>query len=215
MKIPTFQTKIIAREWIIFVCSLIVGIVYTVFVYYPISDDYMIIRKRLYEGLKGQYDRTITLPDLPPLPEELELKAKESKHPKLLESSENNSIVKIEDKSRIKLNYFLPSSIPSFEPIIDTSVHLGTFVEFSASLDDKSKRRSFYDSISVKFDVGDFATYESKISPPSVFSVFPKFFKHLFSKWYWFDAWLSICMPYIFFQFLRSIIYSIKVLINK
>jgi hypothetical protein len=181
--------KIIAREWLILVSSILVGSILIPITYFqkPSDPDYMRVRKRLYEGLiaKRHFDPSTAVLVNP-----------------------------FDAFDRLKVEYLSPKFDlgDGFVLDIDTSVHLGTFEEFSKNLDDSHRRKVLYDSLSIKYDIESYETFESHISPSSMFSGFPKFFNHLFSKHYWFNTWLAVLLPYLVFQIFRSIIFSIKVL---
>lgn len=102
-----------------------------------------------------------------------------------------------------------------FDEISDTTMPLGTFEQFSARLDDQNRRKALYDSASVQFDLDDYQTFEGKVMSPTMLSGFSKFWTHLFSKWYWRQTWAIVLIPYLFFQFVRSLIYSIRTLRQK
>ncbi|GEM_PF-5470318 len=183
MKIPSIQSKTIAREWLILVFSILIGTLFSVIFYFQTPSGYLEVRQRLYDALNYKYQ-----------------------YP----SNTRTKIFYIEDPPQLQLHTFRP-----FKEIIVKPAYIGMFERFSDNLESSNKRRVFFDSVSLKYDIGDYNEFERRITPPSIFAGFQKFVKHLFAKWYWFDTWVSVLLPYILFQVLRSVFLSIKILITK
>ncbi len=110
----------------------------------------------------------------------------------------------------------------------DTSKPLGTYEQFYANLDDPQKRKEFYDTVSTFLyyngfikdydNMKDYRTFESLFFPPvksNFYSDTSNFFNYLFSKYYWFETWMSVLMLYFLFLFIRSVNYSIHLLRRK
>jgi hypothetical protein len=208
---PNIQKTTIAREWLILICAIAVGIIYTVILFFPPSSEYLKIRRSLYDGLRTKYDTFDPSTAKLYIPRTSGAVNKRIPPPPIFE---DDSISKSKTIVRKKVRYLFPLE-DSFEPDIDTSIHLGTFESFSQNLDSYPQRKHFYDTISIKYDIGDYETFKINISSPPIFSSFPKFYRHLFAKWYWFDTWMSVLLPYILFQLMRSIFLSVKTLISK
>lgn len=182
--------RILAREWLFLIGFLLLGAPTTVLLYFPVSSEYKASRQRLYDELTKHYQR-------------------ERRWQELSSRYNFEGIPKSKTLRTFKPD---PSQIIWDDEPPDTSRPFATFEEFSKNLHDPSKRKSFYDSIPVKFDIGDFHTFEAKIAPPSSFSGISKFLNHLLSRWYWMQTWLTVLLPYALFIFVRSLVWSVKTL---
>jgi hypothetical protein len=171
----THLKKIIAREWLILLSTLIVGIIFTDIIFFMNSSEYIIPRKNLYESLKYEY--------------------KESNR---FDPTTARPMKDLGQAQNIK-----PTSFISYS-------------EFNNILSNNSRRKQFYDSIRASdYDLGDYETFEREVTKPTFYSGLSKLFDHLFSKWYWFSTLLSLLIPYIGLQFIRSVYYSVRLLATK
>ncbi|MBU2586387.1 MAG: hypothetical protein KKH32_13795 [Bacteroidetes bacterium] len=199
--------KIIAREWLYLVSLSLLGIILTVILYFPNSKDYVRKRQILYDALTKHYSKVVAIKSEKTTYDILDRSSNTKKRKNTFEDFET-----IFDKPNI---WDVASAIERKEQISDTTKPIGIFEQFSARLDDQNRRKALYDSVFVHFDVGDYQTFESIVVPPPMLSGFSKFWTHLSSKWYWLQTWASVLIPYLFFQFVRSLIYSIRTLRHK
>ena len=88
-------------------------------------------------------------------------------------------------------------------------------MEFNNILNDNSLRKFFYDSISTKYDIGDYYAFEKRVAQPTIYLGFVELYNHLFSRWYWLSTLFSILIPYLILRLIRSIYYSIRLLTKK
>lgn len=208
---------IIAREWLYLVSLSLLGIILTVILYFQNSKDYIRNRQLLYDVLTRHYSEVAAAKSEKTMNNIFDKISK----PKKGKNKRVKTVFKIDwSKIRVKENIWdVATASETNENYLgrngDTTKPLGTFEQFSARLDDHNLRKALYDSASVHFDVGDYQVFESRIVPPSIFSSFSKFYTHSSSKKYWLQTWASALILYLFFQFVRSVIYSIRTLRHK
>ena len=188
--------KIIAREWLISLVAIFIGIIFSVYAFFIDSSEYLHYRKNLYETLVPPWEKDEIILDNP-YDQFDDLHNFRKKYPQYNNLDDSTILSKLLSKNSVK------------------SIPLISYTEFNKLLDDKSKRKIFYDSISAKYDIGDYITFENKVSQPTFYTGLSKLMKHLFSHRYWLDTLLSLLIPYLIFQFVRSVYYSIITLFKK
>ena len=194
--------KIVAREWLIFLSALIIGIIFSDIAYFMNASEYIIPRGNLYQSLRYRYQENQSQIVIPR--KELD---------KILDK--NNPFDKFDKRKSDKK--FNPSTA---RPLQETEkINSNSFIsysEFNKILNDNSRRKQFYDSITATdYDLGDFNTFENEITKPTFYSGLLKLFEHLFSKWFWLSTLFSILFFYILLQFIRSIYFSIRLLVKN
>jgi hypothetical protein len=178
--------KVIAREWLLFLTATFIGINFSAIVFFNDSSEYIIHRKKLYESL-------IRI---------------------------GNPLNRFDVKTAIPIDEDIPESQNlqskhrKYDDIVD-SKPLISYTDFSNILNDNSRRKLFYDSISAKYDLGEYGYFESRIAQPRFYSGYVKLFDHLFSRWFWLSTLFSLLLPYLIIQLIRSIYYSIRTLIKN
>jgi len=194
--------KIIAREWLIFLVAMFIGVNLSVILYFTDSSDYISHRKNLYESLRYEYQKNklwikdgIILKN--PYDQFDDLKNFRKKYPEYNDLDDSTLVRKLSSK-------YIMKTLPYI-----------SYNEFTKILDDKSKRKKFYDSASANYDLGSYETFKREVTKPTFYSGFSKLFDHLFIKWFWFSTLISLLIPYIGLQLLRSIFYSIRLLTAK
>jgi hypothetical protein len=198
--------KIIAREWLTFLIAIFTGIIFSVIIYFNDSSEYIKQRESLYESLKydfDQFDEKTAIPEL-----QIYRSKKYHKYDDII----SDSALAAELANRYPDSYgYLPDKVKQ------NNKHNSfiNYTEFSNILDDGLKRKLFFDSLKAKSDFGEYAYFENKVVRPKFYSGFLKLRDHLFSRRYWLCTFFSLLLPYLIFQFIRSIYYSIKTLIKK
>lgn len=91
------------------------------------------------------------------------------------------------------------------------SFDIESFDEFSKQLDEPQTRKEFYNLISEKYNLGTFTTFEEKVTRTRLSNTLVNFFDsgHLI------PSTIIILLPYLLFQFFRSLIWSISKVRNK
>lgn len=201
----TKYKRIIAREWLIFLIAIIVGIVFSVLLYFKDTSNYHSSRDFLYYSIKGEYKKNKRYREIP------ELKNVINRFSRYYLFEDDSSIVgKLAKKYPDEFNYLLKKIKQS-----DSSFSFISYVEFSKMLDNQSSRKKFYDTVQTNHYLGYYEDFEAKYVQESFYSRLTRLKEYLISSWYWFDTLLSILLPYFIFQLLRSIYYSLKMLLKN
>ncbi len=233
--------KIIAREWLILLLAIFIGIIYTVIVFFMNSKEYQQHRRDLYKSLNHQYyvdkyTKKIKLLDLNKSPDEYRNinKSKKKNNDIVGNTSAFEALHFISDLRYFRIEY------PQYDDLNDSTLASKlaikypniygdwpnkvkqyllpslfiTYTKFSKIMNDNTERKIFYDSVKTQYDLGDFASFESKIAKPTFFYGLLRLFNHLFSRWYWLSTLFSLLIPYLIIQFIRLTYFSIKVLLK-
>ncbi|MEW6196767.1 MAG: hypothetical protein AB1521_16595 [Bacteroidota bacterium] len=201
----TKYKRIIAREWLIFLIAIIVGVIFSVIVYFKDSSDYLSNRDFLYHSLKYEYKENKRYHDIP------ELKGIINRFSRYYLFEDDSSIV-----SKLAVKYpdeyeYLPKKIK----LSDSLFSFMSFTEFSKIIDDESSRKLFYDTIRTNSHLGNYEKFENEYIPETFYDRLLRLHDHLFSSYYKYSTLFSLLVPYLLFQLLRSIYYSIKSLLKN
>lgn len=230
--------RIIAREWLILISFLFLGSIFSIIFYF---DDYEVYKQKniLFYGNKKYFYDALTR-EVKNKRNKKELKTevnieKESTPNKLKNNpyytdleikvnsipilNEEGIIEFIRKDTNTPLCIMQQWVLSQNQNINDTSLPLGTFDQFYELLDDSVMRKNLYDTL-LKYsgyseDYKSFKNIFLRPEKPKIFNGTTKFINHLFSKYYWFETWMSVLILYFLFQFIRTIIFSIRVLRHK
>jgi len=237
--------KIIAREWLIFLIAIFIGIIITDYLYFMDSTEYLIHRKNFYQIFKRmnkQYDFSAFNKGkdwIEKLPNKSQSIKTSKKYDNILDKNNSKSKFDPSTAKPWEKDSIVPSNIydqfnkealiteiqnfrnkyPMYNDLDDSALVsklvIPTYTEFNKKLIDNSERELIYDFLSVDNDLGNYKSFENKVNKPTFFSGLSRLFNHLFSKRFWFSTLFSILIFYFVFQFMRSVYYSIKLLVTK
>ncbi len=85
---------------------------------------------------------------------------------------------------------------------------LGSYSEFSHSMQDPQKRLEIYNLISQKYDIGSYVNFSQEVARPTMSQNFYHSFTNLFDKTTWLLAWYILLSPVVIFGIIRGLMYS-------
>lgn len=115
---------------------------------------------------------------------------------------------------RFSLIYFNSSDCNEKRQILfkslttDYNENIGTFEEFSKMLDDNNNRLKFYQKFSEEYDLRSYEIFERTVTG----SKFTNAFNGMVEEKITFKIAILILIPYLVFIFIRSLIWSIRVI---
>lgn len=97
-----------------------------------------------------------------------------------------------------------------YTQLIEDNFISDTYESFCIKLDDPDQRKQLYKTISEKYDVGGYETFEQKISHSRIRKTIYNVFHINTSS----EMLIFILLPYISLQLIRTIVWSIKTIKN-
>ncbi len=195
--------KIIAKEWLIFLIAIVIGIIISDFAYFTDSNKNLKPWQKdkiISDNPFDQFDERIS---------KTELHNFRQKYPEYNDLDDSTLINKLIAKYREGKDAKIEVDNKSKQKLPDWWVKETAPVEYMDSIEPNKTNKEFDPSTAKPF------VEVQQQSKPSFFSGLSKLFRQLFSSLYWFSTLFSILIPYLTFQLFRSIYYSLKILRKK